>query len=106
MPEINEINGRGIDMGERVLLVVAAANRDPTQFPDPDRLDVGRLENRHLAFGLGIHFCIGAPLARLEGTVAIETVLRRFPSLELEEQKLAWQDNVAMRVLKRLPVRF
>ena len=101
-----EIDGRTISAGERVLLVVAAANRDPAQFPEPDRLDVGRQENRHVAFGLGIHSCIGSPLARMEGTLAIETILRRFPSLGLEEHELAWQENVALRVLKRLSVRF
>lgn len=103
--EAVEIDGTAIGAGERVLLLVAAANRDPAQFTEPDCLDVGRRENRHVAFGLGIHFCIGAPLARLEGAVAIETILRRFPSLRLEEQELAWQENVAMRVLKRLSLR-
>ena len=77
-----EIGGKKISEGEPLILVIGAANRDPAQFPEPDRLDLGRRENRHLAFGFGTHFCLGSRLARLETSVAVGTLLRRFPRLE------------------------
>jgi len=102
-----EIGGRPIDKGHQVVAVLGAANRDPAQFPDPDRLDLGRNDNRHLAFGSGIHFCLGAPLARAEGQVAIATLLRRVPRIELAtEEELEWRETVTLRGLKSLPVRF
>ncbi len=64
------------------MLLLGAGNRDPTRFPEPDRLDVGRADNRHLAFGQGAHFCLGAPLARVEAELAIGTLLRRFPDFD------------------------
>jgi cytochrome P450 len=100
-----EIRGKKIKKGDLVLAMVGAANRDPEQFPDPDRFDVARPENRHLAFGYATRFCLGAPLARMEGQIAINTLLRRFPRLRLGEAAREWQDNLAFRCLKSLPVR-
>lgn len=103
-----ELGGETIARGEPVIAVLAAANRDPARFADPDRLDLGRGENRHLAFGKGIHMCLGAPLARLEGEVALGALLRRFPELRLAvpREELAWRPNFLLRGLERLPVAF
>ncbi len=101
-----EIGGRTIDKGAMVVAVIGAANRDPGQFPDPDRLDVGRADNRHIAFGFGIHFCLGAPLARLEGQVALGTLARRLPKLALATGAPAWRESQVLRGLKTLPVTF
>lgn len=101
-----EIGGQRILKGQYLLLFIGAANRDPSQFPDPDRLDIGRRENKHVAFGHGIHFCIGAPLARLEAEIAINTILRRFPGLQLMNQSLEWEDLLALRKLKSLRASF
>ena len=92
-----EIDGRRIGEGQFVNLVIGAANRDPAQFPEPDRLELSRAENKRLSFGLGPHFCIGAALARLEGEIAIETVLRRMPELGLESEELEWQQSPTFR---------
>lgn len=78
-----QLDGKEIRRGELVLALIGAANRDPEQFPDPDRLDLGRDPNPHLSFGRGIHFCLGAPLARLEGQIAIGQLVSRFPRLRL-----------------------
>jgi len=86
--------------------VMGAANRDPERFPDPDRLDVGRKDNRHVAFGWGAHFCFGAPLARLEAQIAFSTIFRRFPTLVLEPFPLVWRQNLGLRGLKSLQVSF
>ncbi len=99
------IGGSPIPAGQPVILGLAAANRDPAQFPDPDRLDVRRAENRHLAFGHGIHFCLGAALARLEGQIAIGAVLRRYPDVRLTGERLAWRRISTLRGLQALPVR-
>jgi hypothetical protein len=99
-----EIGGRQIAAGQRVLVLVGAANRDPERFPDPDRLDVARADNRHLAFGHGIHFCTGAPLARLEATIAIRALLSRFPRLALATDTLVWRKTLTLRGLSALPV--
>jgi cytochrome P450 len=100
------IGGVDVPAGEPVLVVLAAADRDPAVFPAPDQLDVRRADNPHLAFGLGIHYCIGAPLARIEGQVAIGTLLRRFPRLELAvpPEELRWRGGLIMRGLQSLPV--
>lgn len=82
-----EIAGVTIPAGERVVPLLASANRDETQFEDPDRFIVGREPNRHVAFGLGIHYCLGAPLARLEGDIAITTLLRRIKRVEVTERE-------------------
>jgi cytochrome P450 len=101
-----EIAGKQIGQGQMVNLIIAAANRDPAQFPDPDRLDLSRPESRHAGFGFGIHFCLGSALARLEGQIAINTLLQRIPTLKLETEALEWQENPIFRGLKSLPVVF
>ena len=101
-----EIGGKQIEKGQFVLTLLAAADRDPAQFPNPDELDITRRENRHVAFGYGIHFCVGAPLARLEGQSAISTLLQRIPSLRLETDDLQWGGSFILRGLKSLPVAF
>ena len=92
--------------GQQAILLLGAANRDPRQFVDPDRLDITRAENRHLAFGMGIHFCLGAPLARIEGQIAIGEMARRLGSAELAVAEPAYKENVTLRGLASLPVRF
>ena len=100
------IGGRTIPKGELVMPFVGAADRDPAQFPDPDRLDITRAENRHVAFGLGIHFCLGAPLARVEGQIAIDTLLRRMPRLALATERPVFRPSLTLRGLESLPVSF
>jgi cytochrome P450 len=90
--------------GHDVYVVIAAANRDPAQFSDPDRLDITRSDNRHLTFSGGPHFCLGAPLARLEGQIAIATLLRRFPDIALTDDVPEWRETLTLRSLKCLPV--
>ena len=99
-----EIAGQRVDAGQDVVALVGAANRDPTVFADPDVLDLGRPDNRHLAFGGGIHFCLGAPLARVEGGTAIASLAQRFPALELATEEPKWRDTVTLRALSELPV--
>ena len=100
------LGGKSIRKRQAVIAVMAAGNRDPSRFPDPDRLDLRRPDNRHLAFGWGAHFCFGAPLARLEGRIAFETMLRRLSNISLEPVDLVWRDNLGLRGLKSLPVTF
>jgi pimeloyl-[acyl-carrier protein] synthase len=101
-----QLGGRAIHKGQAVMAVMAAANRDPQRFPDPDRFDIGRKDNRHLAFGYAAHFCFGAALARVEGQEALEGILLRLPDLELEPGRLIWRNNLGLRGLTALPVRF
>jgi cytochrome P450 len=89
-----------------VVTAIGAANRDPRHFADPDRLDIGRTENRHIAFGFGIHFCLGAPLARVEGQLALGALMRRMPKLRLAGPELEWRESSTLRGLKALPVEF
>jgi cytochrome P450 len=98
--------GQQIRRGDIVRVVLTSANRDPAQFDDPHKLDVGRDANRHLAFGHGIHYCLGAPLARLEGRITLSALFRRFPDLRLAiaEQELLWRSGVLFRGLKALPL--
>jgi cytochrome P450 len=100
------IGGRTIGKGEMVMPFIGAADRDPSQFPDPDRLDLGRTDNRHIAFGWGIHFCLGAPLARVEGQIAIDTLVRRLPKLELVSHEPEYRQSLTLRGLKMLEVTF
>ena len=100
------IGGKLIRKGEAAMAVMAAGNRDPERFADPDTLDFERKDNRHLAFGWAAHFCFGAPLARMEGRIAFRALLDRLPNLALEPGKLEWRENLGLRGLKSLPVRF
>jgi pimeloyl-[acyl-carrier protein] synthase len=101
-----EVAGRTIPAGEHVIVVLGAANRDPARFPDPDRLDVARTNNHHLAFAGGIHRCVGEPLALIEGEITFETLLRRMPRLALGRQKPRWRQVMVLRGLDSLPVEF
>jgi hypothetical protein len=100
------LGGRMIQKGQAVMAVMAAANRDPERFPDPDRFDVARSDNRHLAFGYAAHFCFGAALARVEGQEVFEALIRRLPDLELQSGPLTWRNNLGLRGLAALPIRF
>ena len=99
-----ELGGKTLRAGQMVLLLLAAANRDPEQFPGPDKLDVGRQNNKHVAFGLGSHFCLGAPLARLEGRLVLEALLRRVPNLRLDGPAPRYRQNFNLRGLESLHV--
>lgn len=105
-PQDTEIGGKLIRKGQAVMAVMAAANRDPERFPDPDRLDLTRPDNKHVAFGWGAHFCFGAPLARIEAQVTFTEMLRRFPTWALEPGPLEWRTNLGLRGLTALAVRF
>src|SRR4029079_19247192 len=104
--EDTELGGKLIRKGQAVIAVMGAGNRDPERFPNPDRLDLGRTDNRHLAFGWASHFCFGAPLARIEGQIAFATMLRRLPELRLSPEPLVWRENLGLRGLTALPVTF
>jgi len=105
-PADMELGGRSIKKGSRVVAVLAAANRDPKRFPDPDRLDLERTDNRHLAFGWAAHFCFGAPLARMEGQIAFNALLRRLKRPVLLQKELQWRDNAGLRGLMKLEIGF
>ena len=105
-PQDVELGGRAIRKGQAVMAVMAAANRDPERFSDPDRFDVTRTDNRHLAFGYAAHFCFGAALARVEAQEAFEAMIRRLPDLELQLGPLVWRNNLGLRGLTVLPVTF
>jgi cytochrome P450 len=105
-PEDTELGGQTIKKRQAVIAVMGAANRDPERFPEPDTLDLAREDNRHVAFAWGPHFCFGAPLARIEGHAAFETMLRRLPNMRLETKELHWRENLGLRGLKALPVAF
>src|SRR5256712_13515066 len=98
------IGGKTIPKGSLTVGLLGAAHREPAHPPDPDRLDIARGAMHHLAFGWGIHFCLGAPLARLEGQIAIGTLLRRLPRLALAAEHLEWRETSTLRGLQRLPV--
>jgi cytochrome P450 len=105
-PDDVVLGGTQIRKGQTVIVVMAAGNRDPERFPDPDRLDFDRPDNRHLAFGWAAHFCFGAPLARLEAAISFGSLLRRFPHLRLTGEPLVWRENLGLRGLTSLPLSF
>ena len=105
-PDDLELGGKLIRKRQAVIAVLGAANHDPSRFPDPERLDIMRKDNRHLAFGWSSHYCFGAPLARVEGQIAFSTILRRLGDLKLEPAPLVWRHNMIFRGLERLPVTF
>ena len=101
-----QIGDKQIRKGQAVMAIMAAANRDPERFPEPDELILDRKDNKHVAFGWSSHFCFGAPLARIEGQIAFETILRRLPNLEMTPGPLTWRNNSGLRGLTALPVKF
>lgn len=101
-----ELGGQHMRKRDAVIAVMGAANRDPERFSDPDRLDLARTDNRHLAFGWAAHFCFGAALARIEGQVSFATVLSRMPNLALQQVPLHWRTNLGLRGLVALPVNY
>lgn len=105
-PDDIELGGKPIRKRQAVIAVMGAANRDPERFPDPDRLDIGRQDNRHVAFAWASHFCFGAPLARIEGQTAFATLLKRMPEMKLAPGPIKWRENLGLRGLVALPVTF
>ena len=105
LEDIDEIGGKRIPKGESVLCLLGSANRDPAVYPDrPDRLDITRPDVRPLSFGGGIHFCLGAQLARIEAEIAIATLLRRLPDLRIDDvENPAWRPTFVLRGLRHLP---
>ncbi len=100
-----EIDGHAFPAGATLLVLQGAANRDPRRFPDPDRLDVGRSDGASMSFGTGIHFCLGAALARVEGQVVFGRLLERYSSIELLDDNPRYRDSITLRGLAELPVR-
>jgi cytochrome P450 len=105
-PDDTYLGGKMICKHQAVIAVMGAANRDRERFVDPDRLDIARHDNRHLAFGGGGHSCFGAALARIEGQIAFDTLLRRMPELALAPERITWRNNHGLRGLTALPVTF
>jgi cytochrome P450 len=105
-PDDTELGGKHILQRQAVIAVMAAGNRDPKRFSNPDQLDITRVDNHHLAFGWGAHFCFGAALARIEAQVAFETMLRRLFDWQLEPVRLVWRNNMGLRGLTSLPITF
>ncbi len=101
-----EIRGERIRAGERVFLMLNAANRDPEAFEDPERFDIARRHGRQIAFGFGIHFCVGAPLARLEAALAFPRLLAAMEDIEIAADRLDWRDGVSLRGTVSMPIRF
>jgi len=107
MKQEAEMGGKQLRQGEMVFQMLNAANRDPAYFTDPDRFDIRREKNRHIAFGVGIHFCVGATLARAEGQIVFSTLIERLPNIRLVEEKPNWDlQKPNSRMLKTLPVLF
>ncbi|MEH7448928.1 cytochrome P450 [Bacillus toyonensis] len=102
------LHGQDIQSKDRIIISVASSNRDERVFPDADVFDITRKNNRHIAFGHGSHFCLGAPLARLEAKVAISTLLHRLPNIQIqgEREQIRWKENYLMRSLEELPLKF
>jgi cytochrome P450 len=91
------LSGHPVRRGQQLVLLLGAANRDPEVFAEPERLDVTRTDVRHVSFSHGIHFCLGAQLARLEGALALEALITRYPKVRLPAQKLSWRNNTILR---------
>jgi cytochrome P450 len=100
------VDGHTLRQGQQIGFMLGAANHDPEKFSQPHKLDIARRPNPHLAFGGGIHYCLGAPLARLEGQIAVNSLLRRMPNLTLAIEAPEYHDNYVLRGLKALPVTF
>jgi cytochrome P450 len=100
------LGGKLIRKRQQVIVLLAAANRDPEKFADPGRLVLTRKDNRHLAFGWAAHFCFGATLARVEGQIALGALLRRLPNPVPESTNVDWRVNLTLRGLQSLPIRF
>lgn len=99
------MHGKRLAAGDRVFLMMNSANRDPRAYDDPDRLDLERNGVPHLTFGFGAHICLGFPLARLEGQIALSAVLRRWRAIELAAPRLEWIDSMVLRGMKAMPVK-
>ena len=100
------LGGKTIRAGDRLFLMINAANRDPAVFPDPDRLDARARPQPPVAFGYGPHYCVGAPLARLEAQIGFQRLLARLKDIRLADEPLEWSDNLVLRGVKRLPLTF
>jgi pimeloyl-[acyl-carrier protein] synthase len=101
-----ELGGTTIKKGQAIILLLGAANRDPERFDNPECFDIQRTDNKHIAFGYAAHFCVGAPLARQEGQIAVMTMLERLPNLRLESADVIWRENKNLRGLAALPLVF
>jgi cytochrome P450 len=101
-----EMGGKLIHRGDRIRWIMASANRDPAAFDEPDTFDITRQPNPHVSFGAGIHYCLGASLARIEGQEVFRALAERFPTMELEPTALEYQPSVQFRSLKSLPIRW
>ena len=104
--EDRQFDGVNVEKGTSVVLLIGASNRDPSHFPDPDRFDIIRGDDRHLSFGFGSHFCLGAPLARLEGEIALRTLTQRFRGFALPKETPPYRENIVLRGLASLPITF
>jgi pimeloyl-[acyl-carrier protein] synthase len=98
------LGGQNIRAGDRVIAVIGSANRDPAVFASPDTFDITRSPNPHLTFGYGTHFCLGAPLARLEAQIALPILHRRYPDMERTVSDISWADGLTLRGPLNLPV--
>ena len=98
-----ELDDKCIKAGQHVIFLLGAANRDPAVFSEPDHLDLTRSDVRHMSFGGGIHFCVGAPLARLEGEIAFESLVQAFPDLHVADEALEWRPMLVLHGLQELP---
>jgi pimeloyl-[acyl-carrier protein] synthase len=98
------LHGQKIEAGQQVSAVIGAANRDPRQFPEPETFDITREPNRHRSFGRGIHFCLGAPLARAEAKIAVGRLLERFPAIDGDVRQPQWRANSGFRGMRELEV--
>jgi len=99
-----QIGGFKVPRDTHVIVLIGACNRDPAKFPEPDRFDIARNDNEHLAFGGGIHYCLGANLARVEGEIAIGSLMAKFPDIKITSDTVAYRDMFNLRGLKALPI--